>query len=97
MHGWKPLTTAQLLTALAPTHVTRLLISGTKLSEAELMLWCSGDAGRDVTVELGFDCCLHPEGSLARVRQQLLPGVDDDPAGMPRVTLVADEGCEVDE
>jgi hypothetical protein len=53
LEQWKPHASAQLLTALAPTCVTRLLlINGLALSKAAVMLWRSGNAERDVTVEI---------------------------------------------
>ncbi len=69
MVNWVPHPTYQLLTALRPTRVRRLVIGGYPFSEHHLMVWCCGDAGRAIEVQVenpsevepsgGYSACMH--------------------------------------
>ncbi len=71
LDNWIPHPACQLITALRPTHITRLVISGYSVQEQHLLLWCCGDAGRDMTVEVLDGCHVKPSGGLQRVREYL--------------------------
>jgi hypothetical protein len=89
---WIPHPACQLITALRPTHVTRLVISGYPLYEPHLLVWCCGDAGRDMTVEVGDRSGVEPEGGVQRVRAYLEQAWRYASTGSSlRVTLLGDD------
>jgi hypothetical protein len=70
LNEWVPHLAYPMLTALRPTNITRLVINGFPVEEQHLLLWCCGDAGRDMTVEV-HGCHVRPKGGLQRVRAYL--------------------------
>jgi hypothetical protein len=83
---WKPQTSTQLLTALAPTNVTHLILGVSKVVEMEVAVWCSGLVERDMVVEVRSRCRVDAESMLACVRE-MLPRPADSPTGA-RITLL---------
>jgi hypothetical protein len=71
LDNWVPHLASPMLTALRPTHITRLVIGGYPVQEQHLVVWCSGDAGREITVEVCEGCNVRPKGGLQRVRAYL--------------------------
>jgi hypothetical protein len=61
------------------------------MQEQHLLLWCSGDAGRDMTVEVGKYCDVEPEGGVQRAREYLNKvRASDSTGGSLRVMLLGE-------
>jgi hypothetical protein len=89
--GWAPHPACQLIPALRPTHITRLVISGYPVQEQHLLLWCCGDAGREITVEVRKYCHVQPEGGLQRLREYLEQVKLHSPGNVNCVKLLGEE------
>jgi hypothetical protein len=77
--------------------VTRLVLRGSAVQDLELMLWCSGCAGRHITVEVPDARRTPPEGTLKRVRQYIKRKCSDEyEGGSWRVTLMLGHVSEDD-